>query len=362
MGIAKPNSSSSLSWAIQRRETILFLSLTIFAFLVFWQYRIGRQHLTPDRSIQVYIAQEILRGHPPYVAVVFPKTPLTAIFSALTILVGNILGLSDVVSVRLLFLVIGALGVAFTFLVAKSVAPSLPARLASAITLTGFGLWARSSAAGPELKILMILFGLITLWALAEKRWLLAGLAASLSFLTWQPAGIYLALALAAPLFSSNGERRRGFLQALAGAFIPLLLVTAYLAAENALASAFRQTIWGQILYATQGGEWTLSRGVRQLIRVVNRGLREESWFVIMGAAGWLGFTSKTVLSWRRPLAWRRSPAINAGGINPWPLLLSGYSWLLFSLRDLQGKPDLIPLLPYLALGLGWFLEGGYPS
>lgn len=338
---------------------LLFLSLAAFAFLAFWQFGIDWQHITPDKSMQIYIAQEILRGHPPYVAVVFPKTPLTPILSALAILVGNLSGLSDVISVRFLFLIIGSLGVAFTFLLAKTISQSLPARLAATLTLTGFGLWASASATGAEPKLLMILWGIISLWALQEKRWFLTGLAASLAFLSWQPAAIYLFLTLVTTLVLSQKDRRQAFLAALAGAILPLVLLIAYLAMAGALLPAFRQTVLAQIFYATQGGSWTLEGGLFRLgtvlledfLRVRATGWGGEAWFLILGSLGWLSFTAVSFLS-------RIQPSANATQKpNPWPLLISGYWWLLFSIRDLDGIADLIPWLPYLALGVGWSLE-----
>lgn len=91
-----PTPFSVSSLALRRPETFIFLGLLALSSLVFWQWGIDQQPITPDRSLQLYAAQEILRGHPPYVAVVIAHTPLTGLTSALAMATGNLLGIMDV--------------------------------------------------------------------------------------------------------------------------------------------------------------------------------------------------------------------------------------------------------------------------
>lgn len=347
--------STFLSRLSKKQETLVFFAMAAFAFLVLWQFGIDRMPLGADKSMQIYIAQEMARGHPPYATVIFPKTPLTGFLNALAILAGDRLGLRDVISVRLLSLLLGSLGVGFTFLMARAISQDLWVRAAAALSLLGFSIWGEAAATGAQPKLFMILWGLITLWALLEKRWFTSGLAASLSFLTYQPGAVYLVLSLGFP-FIQTQSRRPAFLRALAGSLLPFFLVTLYLAAENALLPALRQTLGAQFAYLAAGkpftgGEWTLQKGISRLLWIVGEGLSTESILVLMGIIGWLGFTSKTILSLRRP------GAGSIAGANRWPVLLSGYWWLLFSLRELDGFPDLIPFLPHLAWGVGWLLD-----
>lgn len=332
-----------------KSDLLIFLGLVLLSLVVFWQGGLDLQPMTPDKSMQIYIAQEITRGHPPYVAVIFPKTPLAPLLSALAITAGNWLGLMDVLAVRGLFLLLGSLGVASTFMVAKYISSDPMLRLAPPLTLLGFRLWETHTITGAEPRILLMLLGLLSLWALAEERWFLAGLTSSLAFLTWQPAGFYVVLALATPLWITR--KAREFIRALAGASLPLALLAIYLLANQAFLPALRQTVGGQFAYLLESGSWDLGRGLAQLSTVTINYLSRpgaEVGFVILGSIGWLGFTAKSLLSRN----FRAKPA----AINPFPLLLSGYGWLVFSLRDLDGPVDLLPLLPYLALGLGSLL------
>ncbi|MBI2845902.1 MAG: DolP-mannose mannosyltransferase [Chloroflexi bacterium] len=344
--------ASTKQWVGERKEYLLFGALFLISGLIFWQLGIDRLPLTPDRSMQVYIAQEILRGQPPYRSVFFPKTPLTAILGSASILIGNTFGLIDLISVRILFLILGCLGVAFLFLVTKAITPNIWARLASALTLMGFGLWATSSAAGPEPKILTMFSGLISLWFLAEKRWLIAGFFSGLSFLTWQPGAIFLTLSWVVPLSTRTPERVKSFLQSVLGSMLPIALLGVYLLSSDALLPALRQTIVSQLFFLAQrqnllSGGWSLERTILRLLQGGTRILEEELGLVVLGVMGWLGITLETVFSRQRN---------GKDNVNPWPLLLSGYGWLLFSFLDLQAAPDLIPVLPYLSMGSGWIV------
>lgn len=197
----------------------------------------------------------------------------------------------------------------------------------------------------------MMLCALIALWALQGRRWFLAGSAASLSFLTWQPAAIYLALALVLPLWQREKDRGNAFFRALTGTFLPLALILIYLAAEDALLPALRQTMVAQLIHVRQSGLGSLRGGSLHLFEIASRGLAGESLYLFLGIVGWAGFTASTMLSLRR------NRLKSTGNPNPWPLLISGYWWLIFSLREMQGIPDLIPFLPHLALGMGWVFQ-----
>ncbi|MBI2845901.1 MAG: hypothetical protein HYX86_05085, partial [Chloroflexi bacterium] len=140
------------SWAkaIEKIEGVLFFAFFLLSFLVFWQFGPEWQPVGLDPGMQVYIGQEMLRGHPPYLAVIFPKTPLTAMISGLAILLGDPFAIPDIISVRWAFLVIGALGVGLTFLLCRDISPQIAPRLAAAFTLLSISLWGFLSAASPE--------------------------------------------------------------------------------------------------------------------------------------------------------------------------------------------------------------------
>lgn len=336
------------------QEKILAIAVVIFATGVLWQFGIDWQPITPDSSMQIYAAQEILRGRPPYVAIVMPHTPLTSLTSALAIALGGALGISDVLSIRLFFLFLGIWGALLAWRLAKVISPHPIARIVSVLGLLGFQLWGVYVARGPEVKILVIVCGLLALLALQERRWLLAGLASVLAFLTWQPAAIYLLLSLAAAFWRGRNGQGSALPRVLVGIFLPTSLILGYLVLEGALWPALRQAILHPFRHglelAANLDPAILQQGASHLFSVAMRAGSHEWWLILVGSGGWIGFTMQALASWHRSF-------YHSQGKDPWPVLISGYWWFFFSMRNLQGRPDLIPLLPYTAWGAGWVVH-----
>jgi hypothetical protein len=97
-------------------DALLLAFLFGLASFVFFQYRPFERGINGDASMQIYVAQEIARGHPPYVTVFFPKTPLTGLFGAMAILAGRAFGVSDIIAIRALFFLIAVMCVPFILL------------------------------------------------------------------------------------------------------------------------------------------------------------------------------------------------------------------------------------------------------
>ncbi len=332
-------------------DALLLAFLFGLASFVFFQYRPFERGINGDASMQIYVAQEIARGHPPYVTVFFPKTPLTGLFGAMAILVGRAFGIFDVVAIRALFFLIAVMCVPFIYLLARRLADSPVAGVMVALALIFTPHFGHYACAGPEPKILTVLWGLISLWVLTRGSWFLGGLAGGFSFLSWQPGGVFIFLALAMAPLSTTTERKRSFLRALLGALLPLCLVAFYLTAVGALAPAFRQTLSDHVAWVLSGGRGVAVGPGARILRIGNwmrNSLIQVPWFPWLGLVGWATFTLESIFS----LRWWRKDAPLA--LAKMPLLLSGYFWLLISLWEGEGSPDFIPLDPYIAFAVGW--------
>jgi len=334
-------------------DGLLLILLIGFAAFVFSRHGPFEQGMRPDASIQIYVAQEIARGNPPYVKVFFPKTPLTGLLGAMAIFIGRPFRVSDVIAIRALFFVVAVICVPFIYLLARRLAESSIAGVMVALVLVFIPHFGWFASSGPEPKILTMFWGLISLWALARSSWFLGGLAGSLSFLSWQPGGIFILLALGMATLSSTTERKRGLLWALLGVLIPLCLVTLYLFAVGALAPALRQMVLDQFVWgfsASERGSKGLVERIGLPLVFMRESLTRVPWFAWLGPLGWAMFTLEGLLSVARRAKGSSSVVAKI------PVLLSGYFWLAFAFFDFQGYPDLIPLFFYLAFGLGWLL------
>ncbi|MFL6278373.1 MAG: hypothetical protein ACJ74G_24575, partial [Blastocatellia bacterium] len=97
--------------------------LAVIAFvlgaLVMLAYRPWRQFEAGDTAVYDYIAQSILRGQMPYRDVVDIKGPLGPYLSAAAMAVGRVVGLRDIIAVRLFHMLMIGLLSAVTYLVAE---------------------------------------------------------------------------------------------------------------------------------------------------------------------------------------------------------------------------------------------------
>ncbi|HEX8090345.1 MAG TPA: hypothetical protein VF762_15910, partial [Blastocatellia bacterium] len=115
----------------------LFWIVMAVAAGVYSQSRFWTQPSAGDRANWDYFAQVIARGGVPYRDVVNIKSPLSAYIGAAAIMAARPFGLRDVLAIRVTFILLAALTVAFTFLVALEYVGSRPvALLAATIMLT----------------------------------------------------------------------------------------------------------------------------------------------------------------------------------------------------------------------------------
>lgn len=346
---------------IRRTHWLLALFWTLFALFVLWQYDPVQRKLDADASFMLYAGQQILRGHAPYAGVAIVKLPVSPLAAALGIGIGRAFGVDDILAGRIMFWLCAGITVGAVYFIAASLLTDLTGfsvvisaktcqvllGSASAIFLLSFQTLGVQVAEGPEAKLPMICAGMLCAALLARQKFFWAGLAGALSFLAWQPGLIFAAVALLCALVVP--QRKRAFAETLAGITLPMILIGAYLALNGAFGSMLRQAFGANANYLGEkkvavGFFSVLQTNASKVWDVSLECSKTEIPFVVLGFAGILGGAVFLVY-----YLWRTRD--RKMFLSAFPLLASGIALFGFSLLDLQKCSDLIPLLPYLALG-----------
>jgi hypothetical protein len=269
--------------------------------------------LTRDEAVYAYGGQQLTHGVPFYASVFDQKTPGAAYLAGL----GDALGGFD--GIRIAFFVCACLTVVAVYLLGLELWGSVLAALAGAVVFASFQGWAADALAGPDAKTPAILLAVLSLLLMRRRRWFWAGVCGALAFLFWQPLLIYLGVALAV-------SRRRAV---VLGAAIPLVVTVAYFAAAGALGD-FAQAAFAFPVEGLHRTPETVGERLGHIAAVVHA--HYDPVLV------WGGLVLLVVLA-----ALRRW----------WVGLATLAAIAAFSALDFQGYPDVYPLLPYAALGIG---------
>src|SRR6185295_1111031 len=266
------------------------LAIIVYSQLHFWNWVERRDPANWD-----YFSQVISRGGVPYKDVVNIKTPLSAYIGAAAILISKPFGLRDIYAIRITYTILAALTIAYTFLVASYFFESLRIGLLAAIILLGIEEFALLNMAGAQPKTPMVLFGLMTLWAIIKDRPFAAGVFGMLSALAWQPGLLFVGAAGLAFSRYLTSWRDLKVVKLVAGAAIPLLILIVYLGIAGALKACFLWTI--HFNYAVYG-----PREVRPLSgffywfnQLLSRPYRQERIYFYVAALGFLITLAKEV-------------------------------------------------------------------
>ena len=354
---------SSLS---NTHDGVLLAILMLMAAWTFLQYDLVRQPIPEDTTYHIYAAQQMLEGHPIYRDVAIIKTPLADFFTAFALPPGRLAGLADTMASRLIFLLVGIGTVGVTYLAGRVLFGSRLIGVVAALIVAGNDFYGMRMVTGPEPKSLLILFALGALVLIAKRRWVGAGICAALAALAWQPALMVMAIALGAALISPWYEnkvpdwksRRRWEPAAawLVGMALPLLAAGVYLGVNGALGAAYNATVNANMTHLNDETHGTPLRDVIEY-NIYWIGQRLSTYCIAAGerwqlGAGALGFVG--MLAGEAVLAVRRKQVpIN---LERTPFLIYTLGFLAFTLIDFDFCPDLFPLLPSLALGVGWLV------
>ena len=295
-----------------------------------------------DDAIFFYGGQEMVRGRPIYVGMFDHKGPLGQMICALGAWVAGIVGKDPLITTRYLFLAVASAAAAGIYAFATRLLASRVAGFLSAaffMSFWGYGVFAFS---GTRPKLLMTLFLIHGLVAMAHRRWFWAGMMITLSAFTWQPTGIYFFVALALAWFQSERDARLGSMgRAILGAAIPTVVIAGYFAAVG----AFGAFIDGCFLFNVQYLENPGSFG-EQLASMMRIFIYSG-----MGVPTVFGLACLPVM-----FAWRvRESGWSGLGRDRFACLLFTLPFpILWSLHDFQQYPDFFIFLPYVAVSLGW--------
>ncbi|HSF34748.1 MAG TPA: hypothetical protein VLA70_01450 [Nocardioides sp.] len=299
--------------------------------------------LTRDLGIYSYAGQRVADGVPPYLGVLNRAGPLAHVLPGVGALVARVAGLDDLITMRVLFMLMATAAVCVAYLLGRDLFRSRAAGLVTAGTMLAFHGFIQYASNGPREKTPMTLFVLGALWAMTHRRWFTAGLLTSLATLCLQTAffSTFTAVAVGA-LLLAQGERLRALLRIAAGGLVPVAVLATWFALAGSLRAAWdgfyginrrytvpnpldaeRELVWEDLQTAFGVSVWLLFAGTALLVLVSLAAMSRRARTAVPGLV---------VL-----------PAMTAG-------LLAGVWWIL---QEYDAWADLFPLLPFAALGLG---------
>lgn len=323
----------------------LFWITLVVSVVILAQYQFWKLPSKGDRANWDYFAQVVSRGGVPYRDVVNIKSPLSAYIGAAAILLARPFGIRDIYATRATSVALAALTIAFTFLVGSLCFDSRRVGLLAALILVGVGSFATLNSDGIQPKTPMILFGMISLWAIIKDRPYLAGVFGMLSALSWQPGLLFVGAAGLGFSKYLTSWRDWKVAKLLAGASLPLAILLGYLWIAGALGSFYTWCVrFNFTVYAPRDlttGQMFLDR----FSMLLEKYYRQERIFFYIAAAGTLAILLREIINaasrgWSRLLD--RAPLHQA--------VVAALVYFLFCRIDMQGEQDLIPLLPFVAL------------
>ena len=306
-----------------------------------------------DPAIYDYIAQSILRGQLPYRDVVDIKGPGAPYLSALAMLTGKLVGLQDVLAVRVSNLLMMGLLSSLTFLVAQVYLRSRAAAIIAFLILLMRDQFAGFMIEGTQPKLPMILFGLVTLFLIARDKPFWSGICSMLSCLCWQPGLMFTGVAFL--IFSRylTSWRDRRALKVLLGAAIPLVIVLSYFYARGALGDLWAWTITYNYTVFGPDAERGSANAFDHLWTMIRRTFERDTILVMIAFLGLLVFCIQRIRE-KLEHGW----ALNSPELFRDALLFPPLIYLGFSLINFQGGPDTIPFFPFIGIFAGWsFLQ-----
>jgi len=307
--------------------------------------------LSRDESVYVYGGQQLAHGVAPYVSIFDPKSPLATLLCGLGVGLAKLFGLYDLHVIRALFLGCAVLTVLAVYLLVERLAKSVVGGLTAAVVFASYDGFASDAAAGPDAKTPGVLFLVLCMWLAVRRNWFLAGLAGSLAFLVWQPLIIFPVIAVSYAAIVGGAGRRRAIGAAALGVALPLAATFGYFAAAGALGdfvdAAFRFPLTG-----VQRINESFAERLRHIATVVRDYYNFSGVLFWIGAALLIGVLVVTIQLARTATPKVRWPAILADPL----VVVVGVGWLFefgYALVDFQGYPDVFPLLPFPAIGIG---------
>lgn len=286
--------------------------------------------LQRDPGIYVYSAQRVSEGIPPYKSIFDHKSPgapllLGGALKVYRMFSSNILG--EILFLRILTIILISLIPVILFLIAKEFLGEKPAFISALVFITFWG-FSYFAAGGPRPKSFMLLFEVLFLYLMIKRNYFWAGFFASAAAIVWQPLILF---CLAGLYLSIKEKRAMAFIWG--GSILPILTVI-YFLYHGALSYLWEGAVVFNLKYLMANSLMTNLYNIK--VSLLNN-YRNSVPFILLGVFFFPFFLldKKThkILLYTFPLP------------------------ILWSLADFQGAPDLYPLLPYAALGMGYLIK-----
>jgi hypothetical protein len=303
--------------------------------------------LTRDLGIYSYAGQQVADGVPPYLGVLNRAGPLAHVLPGVGALVARAAGFddgyADVVTMRVLFMLMATAAVCLAYLLGRDIFRSRGAGLVTAGGLLAIHGFIQYASSGPREKTPMALFVLGALWAITHRRWFAAGVLTSLATLCLQTAffSTFTAVVVGV-LVLARGERLRSLVKVAVGGLVPVLVLGVWFALAGSLRAAY-DGFYGINRRYTVPNPLTVARD--DVWTDLQAAYGVTVWLLLAGTV-LLVLVSLAVVSRRARTAQPGLvvlPAMTAG-------LLAGLWWIL---QEYDAWADLFPVLPFAALGLG---------
>ncbi len=329
-------------WLDGRR---LFVLTLVLAGVIYCQFQFWKQPTRGDWSVWDYVAQVIARGGVPYRDVVEIKGPLSAYIGAAAIKIAQPFGVRDILAIRVVYLLLAMLTAGFTFLVAHDYFRSRRTGLLAALILLTFDSFASFNSSGVQPKTPMILFGLVVLWAIINNRPLIAGVFSMFSALSWQPGLLFAGVAGLAFSRYLTRWRDRKMIRLVIGASVPLVVLLLYFWIAGAMWDFCLWSFHYPLTVYGPGEIHTPGHFLKHFIGLVNYGYAEETFYFYVST---IGLTVVLV---------RELRLFKQHGTNHFlersydhAVWIAPLFYFSFCMVSLQGAPDIIPLLPFVAI------------
>ncbi|RMF22708.1 MAG: hypothetical protein D6760_06910, partial [Deltaproteobacteria bacterium] len=174
-----------------------------------WSFGPGRLGFAIDNQAFFYVAERVAAGTPPHVSLVNHKLALAMLVSGWAMNAGRMVGLDDVMSVRLLSMAVAAGGVVLLWQLARRLLDGGRAALLALLIMLSSWDFFLQACMGVRPQVFVVFFMLLALVSVAHCRHLTAGAAAAAAFLCWQPAVVVLGAVLFATRLA-EGRRATG--------------------------------------------------------------------------------------------------------------------------------------------------------
>ncbi|MFX0205294.1 MAG: ArnT family glycosyltransferase [Candidatus Hodarchaeota archaeon] len=342
------------------KEIFLPFGIFLISLIVFLSYGM-KAYLKKDNSIIVYAGQQMANGVPFYVSIFDIKSPIAYILAGVGVIISRVIGWNDIITIRLLFLLISCITIVSIYFLIKYLFDSSEVGLLSALLFLCFYGFSFYSAYGPRAKILMLVFEILSIWATAKKKWFWGAFIGSIAFLTWQPMLIFPVLTIClAFIQSTKKERILASFKSTGGFMIPLVITSLYFLSYsyNAFESFIHGTLIFYLLYADRGTSNSLLRRVKNSLEnplfAIIEGFPAMMFFIILGFVMiiFLFFLTRSNYNSFKEMVCEDSFIVIFGSF---PVLV------VFALIDFQLFPDFLMFLPFVSIGCAKFLESLIP-